>query len=67
MATATITNGFTQLHTCDNTTGVTGNSQALDAAVKKEGSYSLSYTMTSSKTTVDFTSFINTASWAAEN
>lgn len=64
MATAVIssTNVFTQLHSCDNTTNVVGNAQALDTAVKMEGTASLSYTLTASKKTVDFTSL--NASWS---
>lgn len=65
MATATITNGFTQLHACDATTGVSGNAIAVDSAVYKENSASLSFTLTASKKTIDVTSFVGTASWAA--
>lgn len=65
MATATITNGFTQLHACDATSGVSGNSIAVDTAVYKENSASLSFTLTSSKRVIDVTTFINTASWSS--
>lgn len=57
MATPTLTTDLVTLHACDSVTGAEGNKPVLEGEIKKEGDYSLGFTVTINKTSgVSFTS-----------
>ena len=57
MATAALTTDMVTLHACDSLTGAVGNKPVLEAEIKKEGDYSLGFTVTQNKVSgVSFTS-----------
>jgi len=46
---ATIVSNLTTLHSAESTTGAVGNKPALDSEIKKQGSYSVGFTVTQNK------------------
>ena len=57
MATPTLSTDIQTLHACDTVTGAEGNKPVLEGEIKKEGDYSLGFTVTTNKVSgVSFTS-----------